>query len=431
MKNFFRISLPVILYSILLCSSGYAFQLNDKNSDLLTMPYNPPGNTNGTELLPDQQIKNFLDEKGLPLINSANNNKTDSVEGDSFQEYSFTGVAAIDYYGFAVASAGDVNADGFSDIIIGAPFNDAGGTDAGRVYIYYGSHVIDYSADVIITGNTSGGKLGYSVSSAGDVNNDGYADVIAGAIGIASNTGGANIYYGGSSMNNVADVILGGLATGELFGYSVATAGDVNGDGFSDVLVGAYAYLGYTGRVFAFFGSGVMDNSADIIFASGDAGSAYGVSVASAGDVNTDGFRDIIISELLGPGSYGKAFIYLGGQSMDNVPDIQMTGATPADYFGSSVSSAGDMNGDGFDDVIVGAFYFNSQAGAAYIFYGGANMNSTADVTLNGVATTDLFGGSVSGAGDVNGDGFKDVIVGSRQNDGGGSNRGCAYLFWG
>ena len=431
MKNFFRITLPVILCSILLCSTGHAFQLNEKNNDRLSMPDNPSDNTGGTELLPDQQIKKFLDEKGLPLINSANTNRTDSAEGDSFQEYSFTGAAAIDYYGFAVASAGDVNADGFSDIIVGAPFNDAGGTDAGRVYIYHGSSVIDYSADVIITGNISGGKLGYSVSSAGDVNNDGYADVIAGAIGVASNTGNANVYYGGSSMNNVADVILSGLTTGELFGYSVATAGDVNGDGFSDVIVGAYAYSGYTGRAFAFFGSGVMDNSVDIIFASGDAGSGYGVSVASAGDVNTDGFRDIIVSELLGPGSYGKAFIYLGGQSMDNVADIQMTGATPADYFGSSVSSAGDMNGDGFDDVIVGAFYFNSQAGAAYIFFGGTNMNSTADVILNGVATTDLFGGSVSGAGDVNGDGFKDVIVGARQNDGGGSNSGCAYLFWG
>lgn len=431
MKNFFRITLPVILCSIILCSTGNAFQLNDKNSVNLTMPDNPSGNINSTELLPDQQIKNFLDEKGLPLVNSANSNKTDSAEGDSFQEYSFTGAAAVDYYGFAVASAGDVNADGFSDIMVGAPFNDAGGTDAGRVYIYFGNSVIDYWADVIITGNISGGKLGYSVSSAGDVNNDGFADVIAGAIGLTSNTGGANIYYGGSSMNNVADVVLPGQSAGELFGYSVAHAGDVNGDGYSDVVIGAYAWAGYAGRAYAFFGSGVMDNTVDLIFASGDPGSAFGVSVASAGDVNSDGFRDIIISELLGPGSYGKAFIYLGGQSMDNVADVQMTGATPADYFGSSVSSAGDMNGDGFDDVIVGAFYFNSQAGAAYIFYGGTNMNSAADVTLNGVATTDLFGGSVSGAGDVNGDGFKDVIVGSRQNDGGGSNSGCAYLFWG
>lgn len=377
------------------------------------------------------KLKSFLDEFGKPLLSSNDKKPLDSAEGDGFQEYSFTGAAASDYYGFSVASAGDVNGDGFDDIIVGAPFNDAGGTDAGRTYIYFGSYVIDYTADVILTGNIAGGKLGYSVSSAGDVNNDGYADVIAGAPGISSNTGGAYVYYGGSSMNNVADVSLSGQSAGEQFGYSVSHTGDVNGDGYSDVIVGAYAYAGFTGRAYAFFGSAVMDNSVDIIFASGDAGSGYGVSVSSAGDVNADGYRDIIVSELLGPGSFGKAFVYYGGQNMDNAADVIMTGATPADYFGSSVSSAGDMNGDGFDDVIVGALYFNSQTGAAYIYYGGTSMNNTADVTLNGVAGADLFGASVAGAGDVNGDGYKDVIIGARQNDASGSNSGCAYLFWG
>ena len=379
----------------------------------------------------EDKLQNYLDELGKPLLNSNDRKPQDSAEGDAFQEYSFTGAAAVDYYGFSVASAGDVNADGFDDIIVGAPFNDAGGTDAGRAYIYFGSYVIDYTADVILTGIIAGSRLGYSVSSAGDVNNDGYADVIAGASGISSNTGGAYIYYGGSSMNNVADVTLSGQSAGEQFGYSVSHAGDVNGDGFSDVIVGAYAYAGFTGRVYAFFGSAFMDNNVDIIFASGDAGSGYGVSVSSAGDVNADGYRDIIVSELLGPGSLGKAFIYHGGQNMDNAADVTMIGATPADYFGSSVSTAGDMNGDGFDDVIVGSIYFNSQAGAAYIYFGGANMNNTADVTFNGVAGTDFFGGYVAGAGDVNGDGYKDVIVGARQNDAGGSNSGCAYLFWG
>ncbi len=431
MKNIFRIAILVFLGSTPLCSFAFSLQLNDVNSGVLNMPDDPSGKPTGDQLLPDQQIKNFLDEKGQPLLNSANRKQSDSAEGDAYQEYSFTGASAVDYYGFAIASAGDVNGDGYSDIIIGAPFNDAGGTDAGRAYIYFGSQIIDYTVDVILTGATAGGKLGYSVSTAGDVNNDGYADVIAGSIGLSSNTGGAFIYYGGSSMNNVADVVMPGQTAGELFGYSVAHVGDVNGDGFSDVVVGAYAFSGYMGRAYGFFGSGVMDNTVDIVFATGDPGSAFSVSVASAGDVNSDGFRDIIISELLGPGSLGMAFIYLGGQNMDNIADVTMTGATPADYFGSSVSSAGDMNGDGFDDVIVGAFYYNSQTGAAYIYYGGASMNNVADVTLNGVAATDLFGGYVASAGDLNADGFKDVIVGARQNDAAGTNAGCAYVFYG
>lgn len=403
--------------------------ITENTSNLNAKKHNEPVINNLA--VSEDKLQNFLDDLGKPLLNNNDRKPQDSAEGDSFQEYSFTGAATVDYYGFTVASAGDVNADGFDDIIVGAPFNDAGGPDAGRAYIYFGSYVIDYTADVILTGIIAGGRLGYSVSSAGDVNNDGYADVIAGATGISANTGGAYIYYGGSNMNNVADVTLSGQSAGEQFGYSVSNAGDVNGDGYSDVVVGAYAYAGFTGRVYAFFGSAFMDNNVDIIFASGDAGSGYGISVSSAGDVNADGYRDIIVSELFDPGSYGKAFIYHGGQSMDNVADVTMTGATPADYFGSSVSSAGDMNGDGFDDVIVGAIYFNSQTGAAYIYYGGATMNNTADVTLNGVAGTDFFGGSVAGAGDVNGDGFKDVIIGARQNDVGGVNSGCAYLFWG
>ena len=409
-------------------SNNRNFNRNEKEIENLL--YNRQDN-NSTKNFPQEQLNNFLDENGKKLFNPENRKPQDTSGGDSFQEYSFTGASALDYYGYSVSSAGDVNSDGFSDFIIGAPFNDAGGTDAGRAYIYYGSYVIDYNADVILTGSTVNGKLGYSVSSAGDVNRDGYDDVIVGATGISSNTGNAFVYYGGSFMNNIADVVISGENPGDLFGNSIAHAGDVNGDGYSDVVIGAYGYSSYTGRAYAYFGAAIMDNIADLIFSSGDVGSVYGYSVASAGDVNSDGFKDIIISELEDPSNYGKAFLYYGSQNMDNTPDLTMTGATPLDFFGSSVSSAGDMNGDGYDDIIVGAYYFNSQAGASYIFFGGAGMNNTADVTLNGVAGSDIFGVTVSGAGDVNGDGYKDVLVGATMNDAGNVNSGCAYLYWG
>lgn len=381
--------------------------------------------------MPNEQLGNFLDENGLPLTSNAGRKQDEPAEGDAFQEYQFLGAAAIDYYGFSVSTAGDVNGDGYSDFIVGAPFNDAGGADAGRAYIYYGGQILDYNADVVLTGNIAGGKLGFSVSSAGDVNADGFADVVVGANGVSINNGGAYVYLGGSPMNNVADVTLQGQAAGELFGTSVSHAGDLNGDSFSDVIIGAYGYNGYMGRAYVYYGAASMNSGIDLIFSSGHSGSGYGYAISSAGDFNSDGYGDLLIGEFLGPGSYGMAFIYTGGPNMDNTADLTLTGALPADYFAASLGPAGDVNGDGFDDVIVGSYMYNSQTGRADIYYGGNVLNNVSDVQLSGVAVSDIFGTSVSGAFDVNGDGFKDVIVGSRQSDNGGTNAGCAYVYHG
>ena len=188
-------------------------------------------------------------------------------------------------------------------MIVGAPYNDAGGSDAGRAYIYFGGSSMDNIADVTLTGAAAGDQFGYSVSTAGDVNGDGYSDVIVGAMIMMPEElkqDRAYIYFGGSRMNNIADIILTGAAASDRFGTSVSTAGDVNGDGYTDVIVGAY------------------DN---------DAG-------------GTDA---------------GRAYIYFGGASMNNIADVILTGAAAGDFFGGSVSTAGDVNGDGYADVIVGA----------------------------------------------------------------------------
>ncbi|MBK6876053.1 MAG: FG-GAP repeat protein [Ignavibacteria bacterium] len=240
----------------------------------------------------------------------------------------------------------------------------------GRAYIYFGGVAMDNTADVTMTGEQIGDSFGISVSSAGDVNGDGYSDVIVGD-GRYFTSGRAYIYFGGVSMNNIADVTMTGEALGDFFGISVSSAGDVNGDGYSDVIVGASRYFP-SGRAYIYFGGVAMNNTADVIMTGEALGDDFGNSVSSAGDVNGDGYSDVIV----GDGRYftsGRAYIYFGGVSMNNIADVTMTGETTNNYFGSSVSSAGDVNGDGYSDVIVGASaaLITSDTGRAYIYFGG------------------------------------------------------------
>jgi hypothetical protein len=362
---------------------------------------------------------------------------------DNTPEVTLTGAAAGDVFGVSVSSAGDVNGDGYSDVIVGAYANDAGGTDAGRAYIYFGGVSMDDTPEVTLTGTAAGDLFGISVSNAGDVNGDGYSDVIVGAYtndAGGTDAGRAYIYFGGVSIDNTPDVTLTGTAAGDYFGYSVSSAGDVNGDGYSDVIVGAYYNdAGGTdaGRAYFYCNSLTGSDIADEFFTGAAAGDYFGTSVASAGDVNGDGYTDVIVGANgndAGGTDAGRAYIFFGRASMDNTPDVTLTGAAADDLFGNSVSSAGDVNGDGYADVIVGA-YFNdaggTNAGRAYIFFGGASMDNTPDVTLTGAAAYDWFGYSVSSAGDFNGDGYGDVIVGAYRNDESGTDAGRAYIYFG
>ena len=367
-------------------------------------------------------LNSLTDENGNRIINE------EDPEGDALQQQTFDGVVAGDEYGRTVSSAGDVNGDGFDDIIIGAPKNNAGGISSGRAYIFFGGSVINNSVDVILTGGAVNNYFGRSVSAAGDVNSDGYDDVIVGAYGYISFTGRAYIYYGGASMNSVADVTMTGEFTGHNFGSSVSGAGDVNNDGFSDVIVGAYGSNTNTGKAYVYFGGVSMNNIADVTFTGETSQSNFGSSVSGAGDVNGDGFQDVIIGAYGYNSDIGKAYIFFGGVSMNNISDVTMFGGAITDYFGASVSTAGDVNDDGYSDVIIGSYGYNSSTGRAYIFYGGASMNSTADVIMTGEASNNFFGYSVSDAGDVNGDGFADVYVGAY---GYSSSKGRAYLYYG
>jgi hypothetical protein len=357
---------------------------------------------------------------------------------EAISERSFTGAAAGDWFGISVASAGDVNGDGYSDVIVGAPDNDAVGTNAGRAYIYFGGPGMDLTADVMLSGQATGDLFGICVAGAGDVNGDGYGDVIVGAHyndAGGSNAGRAYIYYGGSAMNAVVDIILTGAAAEDHFGSCVASTGDVNGDGYSDVIVGAnYNDAGGTnaGRAYIYYGGSAMDATADVMLTGQAANDYFGSSVASAGDLNGDGYNDVIVgapyNDAAGTDA-GRAYVFYGGFAMDGTADLTLTRAAAGDNFGNCVAGAGDVNGDGYSDVIVGARGTGGGAGSAFVYYGGATVTYAGG--LAGVVADDRFGYSVSSAGDVNGDGYGDVIVGARSNDAGGADAGRAYIYFG
>ena len=335
------------------------------------------------------------------------------------------------FYGRSVASAGDVNGDGFGDVIVGAYayYNPSG--NQGRVFVYHGSAGgLSATPAWVALGTSPSQTFGYSVAGAGDVNGDGYSDVI-----IGTNSGVANgqawVYEGSA----------GGLGAGPAwsvpgvpgFGTIVAGAGDVNGDGYSDVVVAR--------------ASGPNDNSASVwVFL----GSASGLSltpvqtlsglvssVASAGDVNGDGYDDLIVGHVDSQ-NFGAAEIHLGSASGPAATAAWFAKDVQPTQYGFSVAGAGDVNGDGFDDFLVSEPLYDSHSsnltnvGRAYLYFGSAGVPDVfPDWTFETNQTNGQGGNVVAGAGDVNGDGYDDVLVASVMVDYGQATQGRAYLFFG
>ncbi len=420
-KSFFR---TICLITIFMFASGNAESnwLKPEVQSSVVTEWSASQRSEKTDSLPEgvtsDWLNNLRDENG-------NNILPEEPGTDAVQRKSFNGLNANEHLGYSVRSAGDVNGDGYDDIIVGAEGYSA---NTGRAYIFFGGIIMNSVADLIMTGEATGNFFGISVSSAGDVNGDGYSDVIVGAIGYTTATGRAYIYFGGAAMNNTADIVMTGETTNNNFGISVSSAGDVNGDGYSDVIVGAERYTSFTGRAYIYLGGAAMNNVADVTMTGEATSNNFGASVSSAGDVNADGYSDVIVGAYGYSSFTGRAYVYFGGASMNNTADVTMTGETTSNNFGASVSSAGDANGDGYSDVIAGAYTYTSSTGRAYIYFGGASMNNVADVTLTGETTNIFFGYSVSLAGDLNGDGYSDVIAGAY---GFSLSTGRAYVFFG
>ncbi|HSQ59354.1 MAG TPA: PKD domain-containing protein [Acidobacteriota bacterium] len=350
------------------------------------------------------------------------------------------GEAFRDNFGTTCAGAGDFNGDGYGDFIVGAWLNDAGGTDAGRAYLYFGGPNMDAIPDRLFTGAAPYDNFGVSVSGAGDVNGDGYDDVIVGAHtndSGGSSAGRAYVYFGGPAADQTADVVLTGAAAEDRFGFDVGAIGDVNGDGFDDVAVGAHgndAGGPNAGRVYVYFGGVLPDPGPDWILTGETAGDQFGHGVAPAGNVNADGFADLLVgANFNASGGYraGRAYIYHGGSAPDATPDAVFTSDAAGAEFGSEVASLGDLNGDGYGDVLVGAWRHPAgglDAGRAFVYFGGAVTDPTPDLILTGERPGDLLGQTVAGLGDVTGDGAAELAVGAYYYDTAFGEEGRAYV---
>ena len=325
---------------------------------------------------------------------------------DTTFDWYWDGLDATDNDEIPIAFAGDVNGDGYDEVI-------ASGDVAEHVYVYAGSSTgSSETATWTLSEHAGPGPTSYpgpiaSVAAAGDVNADGYDDVVIGVATMASEPGYATVHLGSSAglVDNGGDVVLhaDNAAAGlDLFGWSVGGAGDVDGDGYDDVVVG-----GNGGFVTVFYGSatGPSDARRTTLESEGHA-----ASVAGAGDVNGDGYDDVVVGRPRGDypwddetdaSTLGQTLIFLGGPGgIATTPAWTHDGVT-SDAYGYSVAGAGDVNADGYDDVITGT----EQQPDIY-------LGSSAGLAAEPVATIYRGGYSVSGAGDVDRDGRDDVIVG-------------------
>jgi len=351
-------------------------------------------------------------------------------------------------FGRSVATAGDVNGDGYSDVIIGASMYDGGQSDEGRAFVYYGSATgLNSSADWTAESDQASAQLGVAVATAGDVNGDGYSDVIVGSHQYDNDEideGRAYVYYGSAAgLSAAANWTAESNQANALFGYSVATAGDINGDGYSDVIVGAYQYDdGHTdeGCAFIYFGSASgLASTPNWTVESNQDGAYFGVSVGTAGDVNGDGYSDIIVGANMfdnGETNEGGVYVYHGGPvGVPKSPSWSSEANQAEARFGYSAGTAGDVNGDGYSDVIVGAFRYDNgemNEGGTFVYHGSATGLSAAPAwTAGSNQINAYFGFSVGAAGDVNGDGYGDVIVGAYQYDNGEADEGQARVYFG
>jgi len=353
------------------------------------------------------------------------------------------------YFGSEVASAGDVNGDGYEDVIVGAEAYDNGQIDEGRAFVFSGSAGgLGSTPDWRAESNLTSAYFGNAVASAGDVNGDGYDDVIVGASGYThgqDKEGRAYVYYGSAGgLSRAPNWRAESNQATAYFGNSVASAGDVNGDGYDDVIVGAFRYSNgqdYEGRAYVYYGSqGGLRTTPNWRAESNQEGAEFGFSVASAGDVNGDGYDDVIVGAedySHGEGAEGRAYLYLGSpEGLSTTTNWKAESNWYYANFGYSVASAGDVNRDGYDDVIVGApFYYDDNddyEGEAFVFLGSAGGLSTIyNWKLEPNQIRAFFGYSVASAGDVNGDGYEDVIVGARWYTHGQDSEGRAFVFSG
>lgn len=375
----------------------------------------------------------------------------------------------------AISAAGDLNGDGIDDMIVGSPGSSDSGRDyAGAAYVIFGHsgafsgsiypHNLTGANGFALYGVAADDNAGHAVANAGDFNKDGIDDVIIGADAAKGAKGASYVVFGHtgvypasfelSSLNGTNGVTINGSIHGEWSGTSVASAGDVNGDGTDDVIVGAPLNDGTNSAAYLVFGAASWSApTVDLSALTGTNGvklkgrpgnTGAGLSVAGIGDINSDGIDDVVVGEPFlasagGTAGVGTSNVVFGQtgfgasfelSSLDGTNGFGMPGVHENDIVGRAVSSAGDVNGDGISDLIVGAPLADpggiNNAGSAYVVFGIPNTETFAanvDLTLlngaNGFAINGAVAGTgqsvgrwVGNAGDVNNDGTSDLLVG-------------------
>lgn len=384
---------------------------------------------------------------------------------------SFYGELNGDYSGMEISSAGDVNCDGFDDILISSYYNEEGGFKSGQIYLILGKadgwnmDTPLSSADASFIGEFEEDQAGRSISSAGDVNGDGFDDILIGAP--YNDNGkidaGQTYLILGKENGWKKDIILSSADAsflGENFtdvsGFEISGVGDVNGDGFDDFMIGAHRNDGGNtdaGKTYLIFGmkSGWgMDfnlSNANASFIGENADDLSGISL-SGGDFNGDGLSDIIIGAYTndeGGSNAGQSYLIFGRENnwSRNInlaySSASFIGEHPDDLLGRFCSLSGDVNDDGYDDIIISSYRndeLGSDTGKSYLILGNSSDGimdipiSSANASFIGENAGDYFGYSVSSAGDVNGDGYDDILIGANMNDDGGTRSGKTYIIF-
>lgn len=341
--------------------------------------------------------------------------------------YFLKGAQAGDEFGHSVDGVGDLNADGYADFIVGADFADGNGVNSGSAWVYSGAN-----GSVLYTFAGSPGDLfGLPVRGAGDVNADGVPDLIVGlrAASASFPTAGAAQVISGLNGSTLYTIL--GDSAGDELGHWVGRAGDVDADGYDDFIVGAHrdddggmnagsasVYSGFDGSLLYRFDGGAAEDR-------------FGRFVEGAGDINMDGHADFIIAAPRHDGvgtDSGKATVYSG---LDGSVMYEFFGTAAGDRFGNSVCSPGDVDADGIPDFLISSpthKVAGSPVGSVWLF---AGVNGAPLYEFHGEGADDIFGIPACGIGDVNQDGFDDVMIAAPQNDQGGTNAGKAQIFKG